>query len=155
MVKMKNDKKTALDAISDTVIVWVGTTQSIIIHTILFILFFAAHWIFGISYDLILLILTTVVSLEAIYLAIFIQRSVNQQANRLDDVEESLDDVEESLDDVEENLDDVEESIDAVEDHLATDAQLADKNHHKKLDKTLDQIIDELKDLKTKIEDLD
>ncbi|PIS07594.1 hypothetical protein COT78_02760 [Candidatus Berkelbacteria bacterium CG10_big_fil_rev_8_21_14_0_10_43_13] len=155
MTKKKKIKKITLDTISDATVVWVGTTQSIIVHTILFALFFAAHWIFGLTYDLILLILTTVVSLEAIYLAIFIQRSVNQQADRLDDFEESLDDVEESLDDVEENLDDVEESIDAVEGHLASDHEKTEIDRHKKLDKTLDQIIDELKNLKAKIDDLD
>jgi DNA repair ATPase RecN len=90
----------------------VGSTASIIIHTLLFLFFFASHWIFSWPYDFILLVLTTVVSLEAIYISIFIQRAVNQQSVRLQEVEETLDDVEETLDDVEETLDDVEDSID-------------------------------------------
>jgi low affinity Fe/Cu permease len=107
-----------VNTLSDHLTRWIGSTTSLIVHTFLFILAFASHWLFGWPFDFILLILTTAVSLEAIYLAIFIQRSVNQQAERLEDVEESLDDVEKAVDDVEEALDDVEEALDDVEEGL-------------------------------------
>lgn len=141
-----------MNDLPDLVIKWVGTTQSLAVHTVLFLFSFLTHWIFGASLDIILLVLTTIVSLEAIYLAIFIQRSVNQQAMRLDDVEESLDDVEESLDDVEENLDDVEESIDAVEESITSGNHHKSTNHQKKLEQSLEQIIEELQTLKVNIE---
>ncbi|MFA7253091.1 MAG: hypothetical protein WC107_00885 [Patescibacteria group bacterium] len=146
--KKNKKKKTGVDLlneISDKLITWVGTTNSIIIHTIIFIFSFISHWIFNISFDLVLLILTTVVSLEAIYLAIFIQRSVNQQATRLTDVEETLDDVEEALDDVEESLDEVEESIDDVEESISQKETSANSNTEKRLE----EIIKELKALQT------
>lgn len=95
---MKRKKKNLLNIIPDFLITWIGSTSSMILHTTLFALFFLSHWLFGWSLDSILLVLTTIVSLEAIYLAIFIQRAVNQQAVRLEDVEETLDDVEESID---------------------------------------------------------
>ena len=128
-----------LDQASDKLIKWIGSTNSLIVHTAVFALTLVSCWIFPITFNSVLLILTTVVSLEAIYLAILIQRSVNQQSIRLDDVEESLDDVGESLGDVEESIDDVEVS-------------LSKKNtpayHGKKLERDLNQIIEELKSLK-------
>ena len=155
----KVKKKFSVNDIRDSLVAWVGTTNSLIAHTAIFALSFLSHWLFGISMDSVLLILTTVVSLEAIYLAIFIQRSVNQQATRLDeveesldDVEEALDDVEESLDDVEESLDDVEESIDDVEESLAAKKNLHDHKADEKMRDSIEQIILELKALTEKID---
>lgn len=144
-MKDKPDKnKNWLDDASDNFVKWVGSTGSLIIHTIIFICFFVAYW-FGFSLNSVLLVLTTLVSLEAIYLAIFIQRSVNQQAMRLNYVEESLDDVEESLDDVEESIDDVEENL--AKKHHGPDAS------HDKLHKSIEEIIKELKSLKDELKD--
>jgi F0F1-type ATP synthase membrane subunit b/b' len=112
-----------IDTISDRITIWVGSTVSLLIHTIWFLLAFSSHWFFGWGFDFILLVLTTVVSLEAIYISIFIQRAVNQQSIRLHDVEESIDDVEEALDDVEEALDDVEEALDDVEETLSEEEE--------------------------------
>jgi peptidoglycan hydrolase CwlO-like protein len=135
-----------LKDIPDILVRWVGTTNSLIVHSIFFLLSFLSHWIFGLSIDLVLLVLTTVVSLEAIYLAIFIQRSVNQQATRLEDVEDALDDVGESLDDVEESIDDVEESISSHQKHIISPTT------NMKLEQSIEEIISELKALKTNIE---
>jgi len=71
------------DRLSDSITEWMGSNASILIHTILFTGFFLLRF-FGVSLDGILLALTTIVSLEAIYLAIFIQRSVNKQTVRLE-----------------------------------------------------------------------
>jgi septal ring factor EnvC (AmiA/AmiB activator) len=130
-----------IDKISDKVMSWVGTTNSIVFHTIFFVFVFASHWVFGWSFDTILLALTTLVSLEAIYLAIFIQRAVNQQSIRLDEVEETLDDVEDSIDDVEEALDDVEESL------TETEGDIADIASHtvKQMEQPLDEVMAELR----------
>ena len=107
-----------IDRIADKVTSWIGSTASIIFHSCFFVFAFVSHWLFSWSFDSILLVLTTVVSLEAIYFSIFIQRAVNQQAERLGDVEESLDDVEDSLDDVEEALEEDEQEEEAEEESL-------------------------------------
>ena len=141
--RKKKKKKLLLKDIPDILVKWVGTTESLLVHSAVFLLSFLSHWIFHLSLDLVLLVLTTVVSLEAIYLAIFIQRSVNQQSTRLEDVEDALDDVEESLDDVEESIDDVEESL------------ASNKNHpvsRLKMEKSLDEIILELKHLRSRLD---
>ncbi|MFA6963526.1 MAG: hypothetical protein WC227_02310 [Patescibacteria group bacterium] len=142
MPKKKN-KKFQLTDIPDIMVKWVGSTNSLIVHTLIFLFSFLSHWIFGISLDFVLLVLTTVVSLEAIYLAIFIQRSVNQQATRLEDVEEALDDVEESLDDVEESIDDVEESLSSKDG--------APHKNSKEIHRSLEELISEIKALSKEI----
>ncbi len=142
--------KQLVDKFSDRITHWVGSTTSLVLHTLFFGLAFAAHWLFAWPFDLILLVLTTIVSLEAIYLALFIQRSVNQQALRLHYVEENLDDIEESIDEVERNLDEVEEAIDDVEESLTeTEGDIADipTDTVKKLEQPLDEVVDEIKQL--------
>ncbi len=83
-----------LETISFKFTDWVGTPISLIIHTILFIGIFSLRY-FGVTTDYILLILTTAVSLEAIYLSIFIQMSVNRATESLEEVEEDIEDIQE------------------------------------------------------------
>lgn len=92
---------------------WIGSPASLAVHTIIFVGSFAAAWTGIVDVDRMLLVLTTLVSLEAIYLAIFIQMTVNEQAEDIDEIQEDIDeiqeDVEEMQEDVEEMLEDVEE----------------------------------------------
>lgn len=104
--------------VSQKITNWIGTPASIVAHTIVFIVAFALV-LFGISIDQILLVLTTVVSLEAIYLAIFIQMTVNQNLASVEAVKEEVkeigDDVEEISEDVEEISEDIEEISEDIE----------------------------------------
>lgn len=96
----------------------IGSVWSVIIHTIIFAGAFALVF-FGYPFERVLLVLTTLVSLEAIYLSIFIQMSVNHQAKALASVEKDIEDissdVEDIAEDVEEIADDVEELQEDVE----------------------------------------
>lgn len=149
-----------VNKVSDSFGRWIGSNASIIFHTIFFVGCLLAPLVFAISSDSILLILTTLVSLEAIYLAIFIQRSVNEQSVRLTEVEESIDDVEEALDDVEEALDDVEEALDEVEEGLDDVEEALDENskskpsRKSKTDSSNLELTAIIADLKSIIEDL-
>lgn len=97
----------------------VGSIWSLIIHTVAFVVAFSLVF-FGVPFDRVLLVLTTVLSLEAIYLAIFIQMSVNKNTLALEDaqkeIEEIAEDVEGIAEDVEEIAEDVEEIAEDVED---------------------------------------
>ena len=84
---------------------WIGSAQSLLVHTLFFIGMLTLRF-FNFSSEDVLLILTTVVSLEAIYLSIFIQMTVNKQSIELEEVS---DDIEEIQEDVEEIQEDVEE----------------------------------------------
>ena len=66
---------------------WIGSIPSLIAHTIFFIISFALPILGIVDFDKMLLVLTTVVSLEAIYLAIFIQMSVNRSSENIEGFE--------------------------------------------------------------------
>ena len=114
MVK-KIKQPEGLEKLSVKLTNWVGTPGSILVHTILFIGCFSLT-LFGFGLDQILLILTTVVSLEAIYLAIFIQMTVNRNTKSLEEVEEDIDELEEDVDEIQEDVEDIEEKQDSAED---------------------------------------
>lgn len=104
---------TPLERLSERITLWVGSLSSIVIHTLFFIGIFVLHG-FGVATDQILLILTTAVSLEAIYLAIFIQMSVNRTAQSLAGVEEEIEDLGEEVEDISEDIDELSEDIDRM-----------------------------------------
>ena len=80
-------KRSTVENVSIAITEWVGTIQSIIVHTILFILCFSLYFL-GVAFEQILLVLTTIVSLEAIYLSLFIQMTVTRNTESLEDVED-------------------------------------------------------------------
>ncbi len=92
MVKKKKKNFNVADQLTQSV----GTSKSLIVHTIFFIGIFSLL-LLGVSLDDILLILTTAVSLEAIYLAIFIQISVNKTTQSLEQVGDDIDDIQEDV----------------------------------------------------------
>lgn len=112
--KNTNNRKTKkIEDISIKLTNWVGTTQSIIVHTLLFLAAFSLIFL-GINVNYILLVVTTAVSLEAIYLALFIQMTVNRNSESLEDVEENIDEIQEDVKELEENVDDIEEDVDEI-----------------------------------------
>jgi low affinity Fe/Cu permease len=92
---------------------WIGSSSSIVVHTIIFILCFVAV-LFGFDLDKVLLVLTTAVSLEAIYLAIFIQMSVNNQGQSIQEVEKDIDEIQEDIDEIQEDVDEIQEDVEEV-----------------------------------------
>lgn len=103
-----------LENISEKLTNWIGTPLSIVVHTVFFVGIFVLK-IFGVKIDDILLVLTTVVSLEAIYLSIFIQMSVNKTSKRLRGVEKDIDEIQEDVEDLSEDEDD-DEMIQTIKD---------------------------------------
>lgn len=89
---------------------WIGSPSSIMVHTVFFILMLALRF-FGVSSEDVLLILTTVVSLEAIYLSIFIQMTVNQHATELEEVSEDIEEIQENIDEIQEDVEDIQEEF--------------------------------------------
>jgi len=89
---------------------WIGSNSSIVVHTFFFIGIFALRY-FNVATSDILLILTTVVSLEAIYLAIFIQMTVNRNTQSLVEVEEDIDEIQEDVMGMEKDIDEIQEDV--------------------------------------------
>ena len=92
----------------------VGSPRFIIVHTILFAASFGAAFTGYISFDRILLILTTVVSLEAIYLAIFIQMAINYQGQDIAEVQEDLGEIQEDVEEISEDIDELQENVEEI-----------------------------------------
>lgn len=93
---------------------WVGSISSLVVHTLLFALCFVAVF-FGVPFEQMLLVLTTVVSLEAIYLAIFIQMTVNRNTQSLEEVEEDIDEIQKDIDEVQEDVGEIAEDVEEVQ----------------------------------------
>ena len=85
---------------------WIGSPQSIFVHSLFFIVIFGLRF-WGFSSSDILLILTTIVSLEAIYLSIFIQMTVNRHAEELEEVSEDIEEIQKDVDEIQEDVEDI------------------------------------------------
>lgn len=86
----------------------IGSVESLLIHTALFVISFILYF-FGIKFNTILLVVTTLVSLEAIYLAIFIQMTVNKQGQKLHSVAEDVDEMQEDIEEMQEDIEEINE----------------------------------------------
>lgn len=98
---MSRKRRITIVMLSEKLIEWLGTPTSILIHTLFFIGMFATLF-FGWTLDEMLLMLTTILSIEAIYLALFIQMSLNKTTENLENVEEDIEIIHKSdkLDDI-------------------------------------------------------
>jgi low affinity Fe/Cu permease len=97
---------------------WIGSSTSLVLHTIFFTMCFTPLF-FGVNIDKILLFLTTIVSLEAIYLAIFIQFTVNKQSAELVEVAKDVDLIQEDIDEIQEDVGEIQEDVGEIEEDLA------------------------------------
>ncbi|MEO6536695.1 MAG: hypothetical protein ABIT47_03290 [Candidatus Paceibacterota bacterium] len=109
-MKQRNEKPSVVERITRGI----GSVPSLVIHTILFIGSFAAVLFGLLQLNLMLLVLTTVLSLEAIYLAIFIQMTVNTNTVSLREVEEDIDEIQEDVEELGEDLDEIQEDIEEM-----------------------------------------
>jgi low affinity Fe/Cu permease len=114
-------QRSFLEKISRTIPNWIGTTQSLVVHTVAFIAIFGLRFL-GLGVNDILLILTTAVSLEAIYLSIFIQITVNQQSRSIANLQEDVEELSEDVEDIQEDI----EYIEDIHDPKATHKKLQD-----------------------------
>jgi uncharacterized membrane protein len=97
---------------------WIGSTSSLVVHTILFLISFLLG-IFGVNWDRVLLVLTTLVSLEAIYLAIFIQIGVNRTNKSLKDVEEDIEEIQEDVGEIQEDVGELQEDLGEIQEDVS------------------------------------
>ncbi|MEK7509890.1 MAG: hypothetical protein AAB605_04235 [Patescibacteria group bacterium] len=92
----------------------VGSPASIVLHTLVFAASFLAVTFDIIDFDRMLLILTTIVSLEAIYLAIFIQMTINYQAQSIAAVQEDVEEITEDVGAIQENVEELQENVEEI-----------------------------------------
>lgn len=131
---------------------WIGSMPSLITHTILFVSAFILP-LFGVPFERVLLVLTTIVSLEAIYLSIFIQMSVNKNTADIEDIAEDVEDIQEEIEDIAEDVEEIQEDIEDIEEEHEKDYK-EDRKLEKKEAQTLDSIQETLSKLYQEIETL-
>ncbi len=122
---------------------WIGSVPSLVLHTIIFSAFLILSVSGIFSWDLMLLILTTIVSLEAIYLAIFIQMTVNRHTKSLREVEEDVDEIQEDIEEMSEDLEEITEVERAEEHKKSRDAATLET-----LTNDIRKVLDDLEQLK-------
>jgi len=112
-------QKNIMEQWASNITKWIGSTPSVLLHTLLFIISFTLPYLGLVSFERMLLFLTTIVSLEAIYLSIFIQMSLNMNNQNIEiiqeDIEELGEDIEELGEDIEEIGEDIEEMGEDIE----------------------------------------
>lgn len=123
---------------------WVGSPASLAVHTILFIGSFFAVWVNWLPFDRMLLILTTIVSLEAIYLAIFIQMTVNHASREIEDVGEDIDEIQKDIDEIQVDVDELQEDVEEIEE--SDDADEKRKQEQKSALSNIQEILKKLTD---------
>ena len=104
-----------LKKLPETAIKWIGSISSLVIHTIIFVLSFMLPLFDIISFGEMLLVLTTIVSLEAIYLSIFIQMSVNRSTQYIEIIHEDVNDIHEDVSEITEDVSEISENIDEMQ----------------------------------------
>ena len=117
---------------------WVGSPLSLIIHTIFFSSIFVLGFSGLINPDYVFAFTTNILSIEAIYLAIFIQMTVNRHSEDLEEVSEDIDEIQK----------DVEEISD--EDQSEEEAERIEINKFKHIEDTLQALLQEISELKRK-----
>jgi len=133
---------------------WIGSTRSLVFHTIVFIVVLLLPF-FGVSFDKVLLILTTIVSLEAIYLSIFIQMTVNRHAEELVEVSEDIEEIQEDVEKIERDIDEIQEDVEEIEEDTDTESEEKKRLIHdlellSKIENSLNELRDDIKTLKGK-----
>lgn len=119
---------------------WIGSPGSLIVHTFLFIGAFVLGFL-GIHWDRILLVLTTLVSLEAIYLAIFIQMGVNRTTQSLQDVEEDIEGIQEDVEEIQEDVQDLGEDVVSLQEDVGEISEDIDEISTEEMDAPATQTV--------------
>jgi len=115
MPKNNPENKTEVKTVFEKVTAATGSYTSIAIHTIIFAVFLLAPVFGWMEKDNALLTLTTIVSLEAIYLALFIQISVNRNTESLESVEEDIQEIQEDVEGIEKDVDEIQVDVDEIQ----------------------------------------
>lgn len=148
---MKRVERTAL-----AVTRWIGSISSLIVHTIMFVTFYIATYLGYINYEQMLLVLTTIVSLEAIYLSIFIQMTINYTSQAVEDIGEDVEEMQEDIGEIQEDVDELQEDVEDISEDVEEMSEEEQEEEHRKLEqrKTLTDIQTDLRKLMNDIDRL-
>jgi peptidoglycan hydrolase CwlO-like protein len=136
----KKEKKQKIGNVSGKFIKWIGSSNSLRVHTIFFGIMVIMAFS-NIGFDKVMLVLTTIVSLEAIYLSIFIQMTVNKHGEELEEVSDDIDEIQEDVDEIQKDVDEIQEDVEEIEEEKP-------KIIFEKIEKNLQDLMAEISELK-------
>ena len=102
----------------ERIVVYIGSVRSLLAHTIIFAVSFLIALLGLVEWEIMLLVLTTLVSLEAIYLSLLIQITVNRHTQSLKDVEEEIDEISEDIEELGEDMEDIQEDLEEISEDI-------------------------------------
>ena len=146
MEHLKRKSSAGLERVALRATRWIGSTNSILIHTAFFVSCFVLFF-WGVAIDKILLVVTTLVSLEAIYLSIFIQMSMNRQARRLTAVARDVEEIQEDVEEIEKDVDEIQEDVEDIQEEEVTEEKQDAVTLHR-IEDTLEKLMSEISELK-------
>jgi len=119
-----------------------GSNASLVLHTLIFAACFVAIFM-GANAERVLLLLTTVVSLEAIYLSLFIQISVNRNTSDIANIQDDIEDIAEDVEDIAEDVEGIEKDIEEIQE---------DVEH---IEKEIEEIADDVEEIQEDVEGIE
>lgn len=133
----------------------IGSIWSVIIHTILFGTAFISI-LLGAELDRVLLILTTIVSLEAIYLSIFIQMSVNHQAKAIASVEKEIDEIAEDVEEISHDVEEIQEDVEGIAEDVEEIQEDVEEISHdvEEMQVDIDEIQEDVEEIAEDVEEI-
>ena len=150
-----HEGESALERIAIGSTKYIGSPTSLVLHTIFFVAVFGLQK-FGFTFEQTMLILTTVVSLEAIYLSLFIQMTVNRQARQIEEVSDDVDDIQEDVEEISKDVDGIQEDVEEISkdiDEIQEDVDSIQENTEE-MGADMEGIHEHIEDIKENVEDL-
>ena len=147
--KIKKQRKQKIGKLSDEFIYWIGSKNSLAVHTLFFVVMIALAFS-DIGFDKVMLVLTTIVSLEAIYLSIFIQMTVNKNREDLREVSEDIDEIQKDVDEIQEDVDEIQKDVDEIQEDVEDIEEEKPKVIFEKIEKNLQDLMKEIAELKNR-----
>ncbi len=134
ITEQNREKLTFLEKVANAVMWWIGSIPSLVFHTVFFIVCFTLPLLNIVDFDHMLLVLTTIVSLEAIYLAIFIQMSVNRSSEHIEDLRDDVEEIQEDIEEIQEDIEEIQEDVEEIQEDVEeiSDEEEEDEDHNER-----------------------
>lgn len=156
MINYARERLRNISKFSEKITYWIGSVSSIFLHTLVFIGIFSLQY-FGVPFVNMMVILNTAVSLEAIYLAIFIQMTVNRHTADIEDIQEDVQELGEGVEELGEEVGDIGEDIEGITEDIQEkeeeegDEERSQEVTFEKLEGSMQKILADIETLKNEI----
>ncbi len=128
-------------------VLWIGSVQSLAVHSIIYASVFVLGFMEVFPWEIILLVFTTIISMEAIYLSLFIQITVNRHQKELEEVSEDVEDIQEDIQEISEDVEDLGSDVEEIQEdieELSEDDKLEEERKSKQM-VSLEQLTSDVK----------